>query len=288
MTSVFVIGATGFIGNSVAAHFVSNGYNVHGLCRSEEKAKLLLNQEISPVIGKAQEPSTWEKVAESCDIIIESLSDFQDQTSCVTVQKVLLDILSKHKHKTVIYTSGVWVYGATKGPTDENSVTNPVALVGGRVGIEQAYLKAGAIVLRPGCVYGRKGSLTGMWFGALTGGKGEFRGRKEDWYWSTVHVDDCGDVFVKAAQKGVKGEIYNVVSQTENVNDILRDAAHVIGYKGAITIVDAADPFNEALALSQGHISSAKARLALGWIPKQAPIRIGIEKYIKSWRSYQK
>jgi len=257
-----------------------------GLCRTEDKAKHLRKQEISPIIGKAQEPNTWRAAAESCDIIVDCHSDMTDSTAGSSVQTVLLDILSKHK-KIVIYTSGVWVYGTTKSVTDENTPLNPTPLVAGRVGVEQAYLKAGAIVLRPGCVYGHSGSLAGIFFGSLSGGKGEFAGKKENWYWSMIHVEDVGDAFVKAAQKGIKGEVYNLVSQTENILDLLHASAAILGFKGTVSIVNATDPFGEALALSQAHITSNKARLVLGWCPKQAPMYVGLEKYIKSWQAHQ-
>src|SRR5215470_12070309 len=50
---VFVTGATGYIGGSVADRLVQSGYEVLGLVRSEEKekAKLLKDRGIEPVLG---------------------------------------------------------------------------------------------------------------------------------------------------------------------------------------------------------------------------------------------
>jgi len=290
MSSVFVIGASGYIGSGVARAFAAKGYTVYGLTRSQDKVKALRKLEIIPVVGKAQEPKDWESIAASCDIIIEALSDHQDHSSAVTAQKTLLDILAKNKHKIVIYTSGVWVYGNTTHPVDENSQLNPTDLVKARPAHEKVYLDAGATVLRPGCVYGKEASLIGMWLGQLKGGKGEFPGfPNNEPVWSLVHVDDLADAYVRTAQKGesLRGQVINVVSQSENVRDIIKPLAAAVGFKGEIKFVEPKDPFSTALALSQRHILSTKARLVLGWNPQHVSASVGADNYYKSWEAFQ-
>ncbi len=48
---VFVIGATGFVGNAVAQHFASQGYDVSGLARSSGAAHRLVAQGIMACSG---------------------------------------------------------------------------------------------------------------------------------------------------------------------------------------------------------------------------------------------
>ena len=48
---VFLTGATGYIGGSLSDRLVRSGYQVLGLVRSEEKAKLLKDRGIEPVLG---------------------------------------------------------------------------------------------------------------------------------------------------------------------------------------------------------------------------------------------
>ncbi|MCB0300059.1 MAG: NAD-dependent epimerase/dehydratase family protein [Calditrichaeota bacterium] len=55
---VFITGATGYIGFNVALAFRRAGYEIWGLTRSREKARLLLQSEIHPVIGSLDEPKT--------------------------------------------------------------------------------------------------------------------------------------------------------------------------------------------------------------------------------------
>lgn len=71
-----------------------------------------------------------------------------------------------HDRKTVIFSFPIFVqiHGATDHKlVDENSPLNPPKLVSGRPALEKLYLDAGAIVLRPACVFGKSGSLTGAW-----------------------------------------------------------------------------------------------------------------------------
>lgn len=289
MSSVFVLGASGYIGNAVARDFASRGYRVYGLVRSEEKANILRKQEIIPVIGKAQETNTWEKIASSVDTIVEAISDFQDFSTAPTVQKVLIDILQKHKGINVIYTSGVWVYGNTTQVVDEHSTLNPPDLVKARVPFEKAYTEAGAIVLRPGCVYGHEGSLTGSWFKSIKEGKAEFPGNASNLpHWAFVHVDDLADGFVRTVERAssLRGQTINLVSQVESVKDILENVAKITGFKGEIKFVAPQDPFSICLALSQKHLFAKKARLVLGWTPKQTPLFVNTEKYYRAWQAF--
>jgi len=281
MTRVFVFGVSGYIGGAVARHFASRGYQVYGLVRTEEKAKVLRRQEIVPVLGKAQEPSGWIKEAEAADIIIEAMADYQDYTSGGIVQKVLIELASKHKDKTIIYTSGVWIYGETTEFADEKSPVNPPDLVKTRVATEKAYSDAGVIIVRPGCVYGHEGSLTGGIFQSLKAGKAEFSGREHGPYWATVHVDDLADAYLLVSQKGesLRGQTFNLVSQSESIGEVVHAAAKVAGFKGEIKFVEPKDPYSVCLALSQKHISGGKARTTLGWNPTHPPLLGAVEKY---------
>ena len=48
---VFVIGATGFVGNAIARHLASQGYDVSGLARSADAAQRLAAQGITACSG---------------------------------------------------------------------------------------------------------------------------------------------------------------------------------------------------------------------------------------------
>ncbi len=48
---VFITGASGYIGGSIAERLISLGYQVTGLVRSQEKAALLQQRGIEPYLG---------------------------------------------------------------------------------------------------------------------------------------------------------------------------------------------------------------------------------------------
>ncbi len=72
--------------------------------------------------------------------------------------------------------------------------------VAARVDVEKQYLALGATLIRPGCVYGKAGSLTGMWFGGAKAGKLSLSGTG-DHKWMLVHVDDLANAYVLVAEK---------------------------------------------------------------------------------------
>jgi len=286
MTKVFILGATGFIGFETAKAFASLGYTVYGLTRSEEKAKLLLQNEIRPVVGKAQDTTIWESIAADCSIILEILSDLNDSSTVPIVQSVLLKLLNQDKQKIVIYTSGVWTIGPTGNRTaTESDPCNPPLLVKTRLEVEKAYCNAGAIVLRPGCVYGKHGGLTSFWFKGLKEGKVELFGT-EGHYCPLVHVLDCANAFVLAVEKGeaFRGHVFNIVGSNEILRDCISALGKAIGFTGQVQFKQAQDPFSECLGLDQ-HVSSHKAKRLLGWIPKYACFQDDPEKYYNAWIS---
>jgi len=289
MAKVFVLGATGIIGGAIAKAFQVKGYEVYGLTRTEQKAKELSKLEIHPVVGTVLDAAKWKDIAASCQIIIEAVSDHADQTTAPNLQKIIASIV-KDTPKVVIYTSGVWVYGNTVDRVDENGPFNTPLLVSGRPALEKLYTDMGAIVLRPGCVYGAGGSLTAMWFKALKEGKGQFPGHPaHPPVIPTIHHADVATAYVLAVEKAsqIRGQTFTLVSQTESVDNCLHAAAHAIGYKGEIKFVAPQDPFSECLSLDQSRLSTQKIRNVLGWKPQQESFITGVNKYYNSFLAHQ-
>jgi len=289
MASVFIFGAGGFVGGVIAQVFQSKGYIVYGLTRSEQKAKMLKRHEIHAIVGKSQEPASWLGIASSCQIIVESMADYADQEAAVNLQKVIASIVAKDQSKLVIYTSGVWVYGNTDTRADENGPYHTPALVQKRPALEKLYTDMGAVVFRPGCVYGYSGSLTGQWFNALKEGKAQFPGHPENTpVMAMVHANDVASAYLLAAEKSkeFKGQIFNIISQAESVLTCLKAAASVVGYKGEIKFVAPQDPFSECLSLNQAKVSSQKLKM-MGWNPMHEAFSQGADRYYASWLASQ-
>ncbi|MDE2059414.1 MAG: NAD-dependent epimerase/dehydratase family protein [candidate division NC10 bacterium] len=297
---VFVTGASGYIGFNVASGFRRAGHEVWGLVRSEKKAHTIAMSEIRPVIGSMQHPESYQPVAEQCSVLIHAAVDYQADTFSLdrhTMEVLLAAGKLGAQPKTVVYTSGTWVYGDTLGkPVDEDAPLRPAALVASRPDIEQMVLNASGVrgvVVRPGCVYGRQGGLTGMWFDGPDKGKqlqmiGDGNNR-----WAMVHVDDLADGYLRVAESGLAGEVFNLTDRSSStVLEMVLAVARATGYTGQIGFVPAGeasytlDGFAECLTLDQ-LVDSRKAGRLLEWQPKHRGFIDDVETYFQSWKATQ-
>jgi nucleoside-diphosphate-sugar epimerase len=296
---VFITGATGYVGFNIASAFRRAGHEVWGLARSEEKARLLVRHEIHPVIGSMQKPESYSKAAEECSVLVHAAAELSKdmvELDRRTVETFLKAGTTGARPKTVIYTSGVWVHGNTgERRVDETTPLTPATLVAWRPAHERTVLEAGGvkgIVIRPGCVYGRQGSLTNSWFeGAATGslkvvGDGNNR-------WAMVHIDDLALAYVRAAESGLKGEIFDICDNARStVKEMAEAAARAAGYTGKIQYIPLAEavktmgPYAECLALDQ-HVDGGKAGRLLSWAPLHPGFVDGFEIYFASWKAGQ-
>jgi nucleoside-diphosphate-sugar epimerase len=296
---VFVTGATGYVGHAVAAALRRAGHEVLGLCRSAEKARLIARDEIHPVLGDLNHPSTYGHALDACSVLVHAAFDAQggvvepDRTAIAAFLEA-----SKRSPKTVIYTSGVWVYGDTgAGAADETTPSNPVKLVAWRPAHERSILHSAdvrGIVLRPGCVYGKAAGLTGDWFAASERNEpvsvvGDGRNR-----WAMVHLDDLADAYVRAAESNLRGEVLNVTDRSRNtVGDMVRAAARAAGSSRDPVFIPLDDArksmgdFADCLGLNQ-HVDSRKAVRLLGWQPRHAGFVDEAAECFEAWRAHVK
>ena len=299
---VFVTGATGFVGLAVADAYARAGHQVLGLARSSDKARLLAAREIEPVSGTLQETATWRARAAQCQVLVHCAMDYAAET--YALDRAAIEALASeggragHK-RTLIYTSGVWVYGDTRGErVDEGSALNPAKLVAQRVQSEELVLsRAGAhlasIVIRAGCVYGGRGSLTAAWFeSAQRRGAARIVGDGSQ-RWAMVHVEDLAQLYLLAGESGLDCAVLNA---TENVRPSVREcaeaASRAAGAGGKIETLPQAEaaerlgPLAEALGFSQ-HVDSSKAARLLGWRPRHAGFVDEIDRLYLAWRAHR-
>jgi nucleoside-diphosphate-sugar epimerase len=306
---VFVTGATGYIGFAVSAALRRHGHRVWGLARNETKAARLARHEIEPVFGDLADPKSYADVAAHCSVLIHTAFDYSGDgvaKNKVTIETLLDAGRRGAQPKTVIFTSGAWVYGDTGDQmVDETTPLNPIKLVAWRPAHEQLVLGASgvrSIVIRPGCVYGGAGGLTAPWFAAPAaamrspsplverGSGGEVVGDGRN-RWTMVHVDDLADAYVRAAESGLAGEVFNVTDRSRfTVLELATAAARAAGYKGEIPLLPLAEAkktmgdFADALALNQ-HLDSGKAVRLLGWQPRHGGFLDEVEVFYRAWKA---
>lgn len=296
--NVFITGATGYIGFNVAKAFRRAGHRVWGLTRSERKAQRLAQNEITPVIGNMKDPDTYRTIAEKSSVLVHAAVDYEHNTA--DLDRKTIDSFTEagkqgSRPKTVIYTSGCWVLGDTGQSTvDETTPLSPIEAVAWRPAHEELILGSDPIkglVIRPGCVYGERGGLTGLWFSGAASGNLEVIGDGSN-YWTMVHVDDLADAYVRAAESGLSGEEFNVSDHSRwTVGEMAGAVAQVTGYENEITYVPVKEASRElgamaeALALNQ-HVDAGKTERLLNWKPKHHGFVNEADLFYQSWKAY--
>ncbi|HEV8380192.1 MAG TPA: NAD-dependent epimerase/dehydratase family protein [Gemmatimonadales bacterium] len=297
---VFLTGATGYIGFAVATALRRHGHRVWGLARSDAKAARLARHEIDPVIGDLADPKSYADVAARCAALIHVAFDYSADgvaKNKLTIETLLDAGQRGAQPKTLILTSGAWVYGDTGDQmVDETTPLNPIKLVDWRPLHEQLVLQAKhmrGLVIRPGCVYGGTGGLTAQWFAGPSAGKPPTVVGTGQHRWTMVHLDDLADAYVRAAESDLAGEIFNVTDRSRfTVLELATAAARAAGYTGAIRPLPLAEArqtmgdFADALALNQ-HLDSSKAVRLLNWQPRHGGFLDEVELFYRTWRTWQ-
>lgn len=267
---IFVGGATGFIGAAIVKALRTRGHEVLGSARNADAAARVTALGATPITADLADAASFGAAATQADAIIQAAST-SDQNSPSYEPKAAHAIVEaiKGTQKPFVLTSGVWVYGSTKGAT-EITPTNPIPLVAWRIPSEQEVLGAGGIVIRPAIVHGHGRGIPAMLVGGAKKDKRVTVVGDGKNVWPAVHVDDLGELYALLIEKGERGTIYNGTSgEHETTETLARIVAKRFGADYATWPVEEAQRtmgfFADALALDQT-ITSPRS-LALGWKP---------------------
>lgn len=297
---VFITGASGYIGSAVAGTFARAGHEVVGLVRSEEKAAGLAAVEGRPVTGSMQEPESYAAAARESQVLIHCAAEYSSEYMALdgkTVDTLLASAAESGGPRLIIYTSGVWVYGNTGcDAVDESTPLRAPSFLSGRIEHEGRVLDATqgrirTLVIRPGCVYGGRGGLTGSWFeSAEKEGAARMIGDGKN-RWAMIHVADLADLYLRAAESPWGGEIFNATDRSRfTVGECAEAASRAAGAEGrtsSLSLEEAAKavgPMAEGLSLDQ-HVDSSKAARMLGWRPRHGGFVDGAGRYYSSWKA---
>lgn len=161
---VLVMGVTGYIGAAVSEHLTAAGHRVIALTRSTVTGPDMRR-------GDLTDPrSLTAAVTPDIDAAVHVGSP----TDAATTDLAAVRALAEPLHGTgraLIYASGIWVLGATGvEPVDEDTVTNPIDIVGHRPEVERHVLDTAtdgvrSSVIRPGVAHGRGGGIPAILVG---------------------------------------------------------------------------------------------------------------------------
>ncbi len=281
---VFIVGATGYIGGSIAAKLIERGDSIIGLTRNEAGAAKLRERGIEPVIGSVNDGPTLAAAAQRADAVINAANS-DDPYSVEAILPVL-----HGTGKAFIQTSGSSIIGdrAAGEPSEltfhEDSVFEPLPERAGRLAIERAVIAAAhrgvrSVVIRPTLIYGlghgaHRDSVQVPKMIALAKQSGVPRhvGRGLN-IWAHVHIDDVVSAYLLALDKAPAGSVFFLENGECSMRELAASIGKVMG-KGSPTDW----PIAEAFAAwgagayttfgSNSRVSAAKARGMLGWKPR--------------------
>ncbi|KAH8665801.1 hypothetical protein BGZ60DRAFT_431986 [Tricladium varicosporioides] len=317
MSSVLVLGATGYIGQALCSSLLRSGkYRVFGLARTPQKAKDLERDEVIPVHGNISDHATIQKVIEKHHIstVVDVAGADKEShallAALVEIGKKRLSDAAKEGVKVqklgFIYCSGTWVHGSSPNepvddltPVDCALAPRPSAeLTSWRPKLEREVLAASDVldvmVVRPALVYGRSHAIWGMYFGVILDAakKGEKVVKiaaDTDSRPGLIHVDDVASGFYAAIEKlaVISGTgvypVFDLVTSQEGMRDIMEFAAKELGFTGSVELVGAGDDlFAKAMNTSMNN-NAARAKQILGWQPKRVGFVQGMDVYAKAF-----
>ncbi|MBE0659483.1 MAG: NAD-dependent epimerase/dehydratase family protein [Bryobacteraceae bacterium] len=276
--NVFVTGAAGYIGSAVCDLLRQRGHTVTGLTRSHEKAETLRARGDQPLIGEVDDADLIYAACNRSDAVIHCAMEFNPSAGVIdsTAVRHMIDAM-RGSLKPLVYTSGVWVYGDTRGRTaGEASALHTPDFILWRTSVEKMVVSAkeagiSAVVLRPGMVFGRGGgALAGMFRQARTGNAIRIVGDGEN-HWSTVHIDDLAELYLHVITRPAAGEIF--IATGGIPHQVKRIASEVAARCGNGVKVESTPlglataqmgPIAAGLALDQ-KVASTKAARFFGW-----------------------
>ncbi|MGB9365573.1 MAG: NAD-dependent epimerase/dehydratase family protein [Xanthobacteraceae bacterium] len=291
---IFVTGATGYIGGSVATKLLERGDTVLGLARSDEAAAALKKRGIEPVAADINAYTPLVEAAKRADAVINAAN-----ADNAFVAHALLDGL-RGSGKALIQTSGSSVVGtydngeASEDTFDEDTPFTPEPEKATRVAIDKQVLAAAkdglrAIVIRPTLIYGRGIGVPGISVQlpklidvANKHGVPRHVGRGLN-IWGHVHIADVVDLFLLALDKAKGGSLFYAESGEANFKSVTQSIGRMLGLGDTTKdwpIGEAVEGLGPGAYLSFGSNSRVRGKRAreLGWKPKQGTLFDEIEK----------
>ena len=291
---VFITGASGYIGGSVAAALTARGDTVSGLARSEASAGALRERGITPVIGTLDDTQVLAQAARAADVTFNT-ANAGHRDAAEAMVKALAGT-----GKGFIHTSGSSIVGTrargefVAAVFDEDTPYTPTPQREARVAIDNMVRAAPgvrAIVIAPSLIYGlghgaNPHSIQVPWLIALArkAGVAKHIGSGEN-RWANVHIDDLVRLYLAAADKAPGGSFYFAENGENSMREMCEAVSRMLGQGGrtqSMTVEEAAaewgeGPANDTMG-SNSRVRARRARAELKWTPRERGLIEEIER----------
>lgn len=284
---VLVIGATGFLGGSIARRLQRAGHEVVALVRDPGKAAPAREAGIAVREGTLDDAASLARAIREADAVINAA----DSDHAAGVDAILSAIAGTGK--SFIHTSGISVTadhaaGAGGGVVrDENTAYEPIPERAARYAIDRRIQAAAAsgcrtVIMCCPLVYGpppwpgrESVQLPMLIADARTHGAARYVGAGEA-RWSHCHIDDIAEAFALALAKGEPGALYYPENGEQSWGELAAKIGGVLGLPTrSITLKEAIDAWGPRALwtyCSNARTRGVRIRAELGWSPRMDDI----------------
>jgi nucleoside-diphosphate-sugar epimerase len=288
LDTIFITGASGYIGGSVAQKLIKTGLRVRGLVRTKENADALSRLGVEPVVGDLNDADLLIREAKQADGVINAASADHSES----VQALIKGL--EGSSKPFIHTSGSSIVGddvrgsqRTESIFDEYTPLVVQKLKQPRRDIDLMVLGAStndvrSIVICPSLVYGvgrglnpKSIQIPFLTENAQKQGVVQIVGAGLN-TWSNIHIDDLVDLYVLALSKAPAGSFYFA----ENGEASFEQIGSAIATRLVFSAIEMLNPDVAAQLWgvprayysfgSNSRVRSVRARQELGWMPRNA------------------
>ncbi|HEX5115139.1 MAG TPA: NAD-dependent epimerase/dehydratase family protein [Pseudonocardiaceae bacterium] len=288
MTTVFVTGASGYIGSGVVRAATRRGMRVLGLARSSTATSYLEGLGVEPVTGDLDDVDALRRGARHADAIVHAAFDrkayerFDGAILSDEMATARLVEVADSCGVPLVYTSGIGVAGDT-GDVVLDEVTVPMTppAMMWRRDLERSVLARSGVVVRPAFVYGRAGSdiLGALITSALDNHCLVYADDGRN-VWPNVHVDDLGEIYVLAIERGLRAEVLHGVGGEATPRSVCEAIGRLVGVPVSTLPLEQARrvvPYADWIAGSSIRVATSRTRQLLDWVPAGPDIHEDIE-----------
>jgi len=292
---IFITGASGYIGGTVADSLVKAGHQVTGLARNEASAEKLRKHGMAAVRGELGSHGVVRGAARAAEAVI-NCANADDPF----VTAAILEGLAG-SGKILLHTSGTSIVGdkvvgeLSPRVVNEDTPYEPMPEKIQRVAIQRTVLAAAAqgvrsAVLCPPLIYGGgRGAnpesiqVPTLIRQAVKSGIPRYVGAGEN-VWSTLHIEDLCQAYLRALEAAPAGSFFYLENGETSFKLIAESIGRLLGGKAAQgwSLDEAISQWGPmAVWFSLGgnsRVSADKARRMLGWKPKGAGLFEEIER----------
>ena len=292
---IFMTGATGYIGGSVAERLMREGHTITGLVRSESGAEELRKRGMRPVPGSLDDSDVIARASREAEAVIDTA-----EANHAGVVEAIASALHG-SGKPFLHTSGSGIVATVANGERSDSIydeyssfTPSIPRMQQRAAIDQVVFdvaKQGvrSVVIRPTMIYGegrgaRKESaqVPALIDNARKAGIGLHIGKGEN-IWANVHIDDVTELYLLALQKAPAGALYYAENGEEALKNVAASISRMLGFGGKTRnwspqeAEAALGPKAHSSFGSNSRVRGKRSRAELGWRPKGIPILEEIE-----------